>query len=793
MGSARPVLSTLALATLITASTGAGLATTAAGPEIYEEIHRWQFSVCPVPLPAGGVNLTRDTARWHFESGTFRWQKATPEGHPTGLVFEGAGRFEMTLPDVGERRQWQRMSGAEAPVDVTFRRAVLRTSEDLTTAFAGATPGECPTHTSFPLAKNRHEHYLKKRAFDVDAVIAAALATPAADYLWVEFDTEAFGWLAYQYDPFAREEITLSTVPLNRWAETWVSLDRPETRDAEGKPSGGREALIDIEHVDLEIDLTGPRQGRNVGFSQTPVRWVPVTAEVRFTAQTGGAGALLFGLTSTARLSAVRAPDGGAPDGDILAFAREEISAWTNDVRNNTWDGQVLVALSRPLVAGETRTLAFDYELQIANYAPGRGWYPGVQDQFEDLHTATMTFTRGKRQEVRACGTRRAAEDLQETWAVDDPTKMVSFSYGEKFREATLEVEGVPKVHSFGPRLRGGAGGEMIRNVGIDVANSLRYFQWLLDAPLPVDEIQLTGIAAFHGQAFDGFIHMSESTYRNESSGPTEMFRAHEAAHQWWGHEVGWQSYRDQWLSEALAEYSAMLFIKNTLKNGDKLYDEVLTAYTNLVNGSRKGAFGRFARPWLVETNLADRRRMGPICLGYRASTVEIPRGYQIQVYHRGPLVLHSLHSLLRLISPDQDLFIEILRDFVRTHRGSAPSTADFIATVNRHAPGDWQWFFDQWLCSNDIPTYRWQHRIEAAPAGSATPFQMIVEIHQEDVPEDFFSLIPIRFDYGGNRTGSYLAKVDAPQVTLTVPLAEKPKKVELNPDFSVLAKVKKM
>ena len=30
----------------------------------------------------------------------------------------------------------------------------------------------------------------------------------------------------------------------------------------------------------------------------------------------------------------------------------------------------------------------------------------------------------------------------------------------------------------------------------------------------------------------------------------------HETAHQWWGDLVLWNSYRDQWISEALANYS---------------------------------------------------------------------------------------------------------------------------------------------------------------------------------------------------------------------------------------------
>jgi len=33
----------------------------------------------------------------------------------------------------------------------------------------------------------------------------------------------------------------------------------------------------------------------------------------------------------------------------------------------------------------------------------------------------------------------------------------------------------------------------------------------------------------------------------------------HEVAHQWWGNVVGWDSYRDQWITEGLANYIALV------------------------------------------------------------------------------------------------------------------------------------------------------------------------------------------------------------------------------------------
>jgi aminopeptidase N len=42
---------------------------------------------------------------------------------------------------------------------------------------------------------------------------------------------------------------------------------------------------------------------------------------------------------------------------------------------------------------------------------------------------------------------------------------------------------------------------------------------------------------------------------------------SHEVAHQWWGHTVGFNSYRDQWMSEGFAEMSASLYLQLIEKN----------------------------------------------------------------------------------------------------------------------------------------------------------------------------------------------------------------------------------
>src|ERR1035437_5287637 len=48
---------------------------------------------------------------------------------------------------------------------------------------------------------------------------------------------------------------------------------------------------------------------------------------------------------------------------------------------------------------------------------------------------------------------------------------------------------------------------------------------------------------------------------------------AHEVAHQWWGHTVGFASGRDQWMSEGFADMSAALYIGIIDKNPKKFIE----------------------------------------------------------------------------------------------------------------------------------------------------------------------------------------------------------------------------
>jgi hypothetical protein len=256
---------------------------------------------------------------------------------------------------------------------------------------------------------------------------------------------------------------------------------------------------------------------------------------------------------------------------------------------------------------------------------------------------------------------------------------------------------------------------------------------------------------------------------------------------------VSWRSYRDQWLSEALAEYSAMLFIEATMpKSG--YFDEILGVYTAEQLGSLKGAMSRFARPWLsMDMRRSEvRDQIGPIGVGYRASTARVPYGYQLQVYDKGALVIHMLRSLLRFSTGSDDVFRSILKDFLGTYAGRAASTRDFADVVSRHVGGDWTWFFDQWVDDTTVPEFQWEAEVPSAP-GADGRYLVTFHVVTEGVDAGFTIPLPVEVDYGQGRRSYVVLPVTRPDQVFDVPLSAHPESFDVNPAYGVLARVKKM
>lgn len=753
----------------------------------YPRMLEARFGSDPIAIPPGGLTLQRDTATLTFTSGTLRWAEPTSGGQSTGLVFEGKGRFRMLIPDPVELRQLQRMAQDRSLelIDTPFTSAVLRTTEPGVVATLRGQLGRESSHAAYEpssLAKDRQENWFVHRFVDVDARVAAGLLIPDDEFLFVEMKTEKFGWLNYAFDGLDTEEISVRHWhDEHKGSESWVQLDRKKDRLGNGRPRSERRSMIDLEHVEVIADVTeANKKFSRIGRAQFNPRQGKFTVDISFKALVDGPQALPLKLTPLAELSEVTTDDGKS-----LPFLRDHIGSRSSMLDKMLHDDDVYVLLDRPLARGEQRTLRFAYEQMTLNYMPGGNWYPSPENLFFDLHTGTFSITSDDRFNIFSMGeeVETSVDKGRKTtvWNVAKPARMLTFAFSDhKSQVEEMEAEGLPKIVAFGS-----SDGNQIFNVAADTLNSLTYFNSVFGHAPTVPTMFVTAILGGHGQSFEGFIHMAESSMHLEAKGRTEAFRAHEVAHQWWGHEVAWKSYRDQWLSEAFAEYAAMLFMQATMENGQKMYDDMVTTYTGSLTGvAKKTTFGL----QVVERNDKERARIGPISVGYRASTAGSAGGYFSTTYQKGALVLHMLRTMLRNMTKSDEVFFNVMRRFLDTYAGKAASTQDFIDVLTAVAPADWQWFFDQWIDGTEIPTYIWH----AEPGTRDGKPVVNLTVKQENVNRGFRMPVPVELVFSKKESGQVVILIDEPEETFTIPVPKAPKNIELNPDHAVLAVVKK-
>jgi len=817
----------------------AGPAATAASD--YAALLEWQFSGSSTPLPAGGVSFTRDTAEWTLESGTFRQMRPISDGTVTGLIFEGRGRFKMTIPDKHETAQLYRypdFSNTDT-IELTFSRMVLRTSEGLVAELAGDAPdgGFAP----YPLARERHERWLRYARLDVDSRVLTGLLTPGDEYLLVDMEAEGPGWVMYEFDAMLYEEISFCRLrDTNDHQEVIVSLDRPEDRRSDGSPGNIRRHRTDVVHANLTVSLDehGGRIGQEIAQGLSTGRTSPVTwfnAEIRFKPLLDGARVVTLSLHPFAKVFRVR--DGG---GNNLPWMRDFIGDRFKMVHYNAHDSNLAILFDEPLTKGEEYSVTVLYAQQTLNQFNGRSWYPISYERINDHHTATVTVLHPKKLEPFGIGKidgpeARTKDDpppgseglklgskyMATTFTLDKPTLATAFTYGCGFKKEPVEVDGLPPIEAFG-KSDGVTVGSVQKNNAADVANALNFFQFFLDTELDSDLIRLSR-AAWDNASHENFLVFGVNTYTGEIPGLSSLIRGRELAYQLWGHQVTWRSYRDHWLAAALPTYMTMLFLEATMPEED-YFQEILEVYGHEQISSQASAMSHFASglkypntvsptlyfgsginggsrdfeialmPHFLEltrwgTGTVD--KLGPIAGGFRSSPAEVPLAHAIINNRRGVMVLHMLRQLLKN-SPagkDRDLFRETIAAFTKESRGKEVGTDDFINTLERVTQADWDWYFEQWIFGAGVPTLTWDYDASKKKDANGR-FMLQVTIDKSNVPADFKVFVPLKFDFGGDRWSEVLLPVTEASKTYNIPLPASPKKVQLNPRMSCLAKI---
>jgi aminopeptidase N len=311
--------------------------------------------------------------------------------------------------------------------------------------------------------------------------------------------------------------------------------------------------------------------------------------------------------------------------------------------------------------------------------------------------------------------------------------------------------------------------------------------------PSPYGRVAITQQPAFnYGQSWPTLVYLPvsaflDSTQRYMLMGSNvfsfgnfiQELTPHEVAHQWWGHIVGWSSYRDQWLSEGFADFSASLFIQATNKT-DREYRAFLKRWSDAV--LLKQSYG---------SNAND---IAPISAGARMNSEKAPGAYAAVVYNKGGAVLHMLRSLMYNAQTGDQAFKAMMQDFVKTHTNKSASTDDFKAIVEKHMQphmnladnGKMDWFFNQWVHGTEVPKYKLTYSLTPQGTGS----ELKLKLAQSNVSGSF--MMPVRLYASIN--DRILPILRIPIVgnkeldEMKVQLPFQPKEILMNYNYDVLA-----
>jgi aminopeptidase N len=199
---------------------------------------------------------------------------------------------------------------------------------------------------------------------------------------------------------------------------------------------------------------------------------------------------------------------------------------------------------------------------------------------------------------------------------------------------------------------------------------------------------------------------------------------ADELAHQWWGNKLGWDSYRDQWLSEALADFSSVQFVA---KQSDRP-----SVYLHRHAGEWKRSLDRVTKDGRTVESL------GPVVLGERLSSSRSSAAYSAVVYDKGSVVFSMLARLL-----GEEPLAGKLRTLAEKLAHGTIDTETFIAALGRMSGQDLRWFADQFIYGTGIPEVYYTFRFSPGKDG-----EWVVEGEARQV-------VPADYRYTLLRTGS--------------------------------------
>jgi hypothetical protein len=769
--------------------------------------------------------LTLDVGTFELKSGTITLLNPVNR-FTTGAIFVGQGHF--TLRPLGglDTREIIRRTG-NATAEEDFTDVVFRFTGGEYPEFAAAFGSKTDTPPEAANAfrewkdkvRQRHENpegltqsLLEDETIDnVDADVLAAIYNPkhppffnayihGSPHKDLRFFVRARVGAIPQMD--SPEEVALINYNGAGMDDgVWYSEHLISEMKAHTANSREDKRLFATHRYNIETDIAK----NDHLYSRTTITFEPLVP---------GERVMKFGLLPTLRVT--RVTDQAGQD---LHYIQEDKKK----------DGSFYTVLDEAPDMGKEHSITVEYVGDKVLYNAGNGsyyvgartsWYPNLNG-FGEKALYDLTFKVPHSNVVISVG-KLEGESTEANFAVTHwvtpvPVAVAGFNYGQYKKidyPDTITHYNISGYYltelpdSLKPYASNGSAGGMSPLSGMAPAGMTKYALDQTRAQMqlctiyfgkdPYDDVDITEQPNFNfGQSWPNLVYLPISAYIDSTqrwllfgridtqfTGFVREVTPHEVAHQWFGHGVGWASYHDQWLSEGFAEFAAGLFLEQAV--GPKWQKDYLDFWDRQRQRIlEKNNFG-------ISPNDA-----GPLWLGTRLVSPRSANAYQGVTYSKGAYVLLMLRSLMYADQSSgnnrDQAFIDMMHDFMESHRDSPASTESFKAIAEKHMTkqldlqqnGSLDWFFNEWVYGTSVPRYQFKYDLQPADGGR---FKVRAEITQSEVDDHFAMFVPVFGDFGNGmvRLGQ-VEIVGNSTRTVDFVLDRQPKKVALNAFKDVL------
>jgi hypothetical protein len=659
------------------------------------------------------VKLDTGLASLLLEEGTLL-PATTVGGKTAELVFLGKGKVSLEPPDPIEASQLELFTG-DPRIDEEFTEMVLVLGLDAAADAMLRKPKAGALDAA--LSRRAEEVYAKwkespeRKLLNVEGAVLkdAAGDTAYQGFFAAWFHGAELGNFLYLVEPDEQEQVTLGKfVPL----EATEKEKRKIVRQLNRQQRRGR--LIGVELDDLGQWDNWLSASLRRGGTATPGRaafepekyTLDVTLAERDLRLSGRArldlkpavrGSHAVALRLNSDLQVDKVTDGS---GAALFFSRS--------------GRDLTVILPRAPADQEKVSLVIEYSGGMVEKEGGsfalldtQEWYPHTGTI--DRASYDVTFHWPRKFELLSCGRRADGGETGDgmRWerrTLEIPVANFAFEVG-RYRIETVQAGHVAVKLAFDPDVTW-MGKDAREEIKKTVADSLVYFEEKF-GPYPLGELTVVTVPRGFSQAMLGFVTLS-SVMMFDLDAWNLLFGledrrtviAHEVSHQWWGHMVGWSSYRDQWISEAMANYAALLYARNKISDKKQRYGLGPTA------GWQDSLTATTADGRAIES-------LGPVVLGQRLLSSRSSDAYQAIVYHKGAVILDMLSRTL-----GEENFPLILKQIVKVAANRAISTEDFLTLIKRITSADLDWFANQFVYGTGLPEVYYSYRFEPKDEG---------------------------------------------------------------------------